>query len=393
MNRDILLRVQGALLEKLVQRALSEGAVFSRIRRTGKRDLLIETDARSARQFMQLCRCYGYDCREVRRRGRTALLDGLRRRWTLLPGLALGILLCLLALTRLWQVDVEFAAEPSPEIRAQLQSCLEESGVHAGMRLAQIDDDLLEKQLSAQAPGLSHLSVRLQGIRLLVEASPQEPAPRLYDMEYARDLVALRSGVVQQIDVYSGEACVKAGDTVLKGEVLIRGEETVGKYKETGEDIKAPLGARGRVLARSWVEGFAQGQRTRRETAYTGRTDTACRITMMNLSLPLRECPGFASQESETEVLPIVGLFLPLQIEKTIHRETMQREVPLDESLLHARLEALARADALRSVQAQAEEYEIIACWTEANQSGNTLQIRAVYEICTDIAAERDALT
>ena len=393
MNRDIRLRLEGALLEKLVQRALSEGAVFARIRRPGRRCMIIETDLRSARLFLELCRRYGYNCREEKRSGCTALLDALRKRWTLLPGIALGLLICLLVLTRVWLVDIEPTADLAPDIQTRLLECLRENGVHAGMLQAQIDTDLLQKQLLAQVDGLNHAAVRLQGIRLLVEARAQDAAPRVYEIENTRDLIALRSGVIARIDVYSGEACVQAGDTVLRGDTLIRGEESVGKNTETGEAVKAPLGARGRVLARSWIEGSAEAPLTRTETAYTGKSGSALRIALMNFSRPLTECAGFASQEIEREILPIVGLFLPLQVERLTHRETTKKEIPLDRNLLQARLEALARADALRKIEAQAGEYEIIASWTEASENNNTLQIRAVYEICTDIAAERDVLT
>ena len=54
---------------------------------------------------------------------------------------------------------------------------------------------------------------------------------------------------------------------------------------------------------------------------------------------------------------------------------------------------SLARADALVSMQAEDMEYEIASTWTDTQQSGNTLRVRAVYEIYTDIAATRDALT
>jgi hypothetical protein len=86
-------------------------------------------------------------------------------------------------------------------------------------------------------------------------------------------------------------------------------------------------------------------------------------------------------------------MFLPLYMERSIHYETRQESVPLDKKQLEKNLAALARAEALKKISAEGIEYEIASHWLDAQQNENTLQIQAVYEIYTDIAAARDALT
>ena len=65
MNRDVHLLVQGALLERLLEKALAEGAVFARIRRIDDRSMRIETDVRSADTLIRLCRRYSLNCRTL----------------------------------------------------------------------------------------------------------------------------------------------------------------------------------------------------------------------------------------------------------------------------------------------------------------------------------------
>ena len=152
------------------------------------------------------------------------------------------------------------------------------------------------------------------------------------------------------------------------------------------------MSALGKVTARCWFEGSAEGSLTRTEAVRTGEQQFSSRIALMDLSFPISECEGYASEETETESLPIAGLFLPLRIEKTIHHETIQTTMENDRALLKTQLTALARADALKKINAEANEYEIRSFWTETSENENTLHIRAVYEISTDIAAVRDAL-
>lgn len=386
MNRDIHLRVEGALLERLLQRALQEGAHFASVRRAGRRAITIATDARSADMLGALCRRYGLNCRVLRRGGLTALKDLLRARWTLAPGLLLCAACCVFALSHIWWVDVRFTGSCAQlGDRSEILSCLDAAGVKAGMSAAALQTERLQKQLMAQAGNYSFIGVRRQGVRLLVEASPEVPAPELYALERARDLVAARDGVIESIAVRAGEACVRPGDTVRAGQLLIRGEE------DRSSEETAPVRALGEVVARCWFEGSAEGALECRETRRTGRSAECCQLKLMGLSVPLTQSPSFSSHESQREILPIGGLFLPLEIERTTFFETAEVRTAADAALLNAQLETLARSDALRRLPGAAQ-YEIANSWTDARQEDGRLRVRAVYEIYTDIAVTRDAL-
>lgn len=386
MNRDVWLRVEGSLLERLLQRALKQGAHFARVRRTGRRTIVVASDARSAEVLTALCRRYGLDCRVLRRGGWTALKDVLRARWTLAPGLLLCVVCCVLALSRIWLVDVRFTG-PCAALgnRSEILACLDAAGVRPGMSAARLETELLQKQLMAGAENYSFIGVRRQGIRLLVEASPEVPAPEIYALDRARDLVAARDGIIESITVHAGEACVARGDTVRAGQILIRGEEA------RSQEETAPVRALGEVMARCWVEGSAEGKLTHVESRRTGRSAVNCSLRLMGLRLALSGAPPFSSQEAQAEILPVVGLFLPLEIERTTCFETAEVRTDMDARQLEAQLEALARSDALRKLPDGAQ-YKIANSWTDVQQDENRLRLRAVYEIYADIAVTRDAL-
>lgn len=388
MNRDVQMMVEGSLLERLLQQALRCGACFARVRRQGARRMIVTADPTSAAILMQLCKTYGLNARELSRGGFTAAKQVLRRRWTLLPGMLLCLMICSVLLGRVWMVDVRLSEGGS---RNEILRCLQENGVHIGMASRKIDTDLLGKQLIAAAGDYSHIGVRIQGIRLLVEASAELPAPETYAIGKHRNLVAARSGVIHEIEVYSGEACVKPGDTVLAGDVLVRGREVVGKNSDTGEEITVPVGALGKVTARCWFEGHAEGFLDQIEYRRTGETRSECRLHLGQFSLPISECAAYASEECEAEILPLVGLFLPLEIRRTTHHETRAETLTAKPEALQQRLQLLACADALRRLHAADIEYTPASDWTDAQINGNTLQIRAVYEIYTDIAVASDA--
>ena len=387
MNRDIRLRIEGSLLERLIQRALRDGASFARVRRIAPRVILVDADERSAEILQKLCERFWLDCRVLRRGGGAALMDTLRRRWTVAPGLLLCAVACALFLSRIWMVDVSFTG-PSADLgdARTIRRCLEDNGVTVGMAASAVDANLLQTELLAEAGDYSFIGVRRQGIRLLVEASPEVPAPELYELGYARDLVAARDGVVESITVHSGQACVQPGDTVRAGQVLIRGEEDLTKEETT------PVGALGEVIARCWYEGSAEGELSRTAMRRTGAMEMESTLTLMSLSLPLTECAGYASEDVELEILPVGGLFLPLEIHRSVHHETAPVREETDAARLEAGLTILAQAEARAKLTQDGIAWQEASVWTDIIKDENTLRIRAVYEIYTDIAVTRDEL-
>ena len=388
MNHDLRLRVEGAYPERLLQRCLTQGARFARVRRTGARTLILDTDERSAEIVLALCKRYGLNHRVLRHGGLSALLQGLRSRWTLALGLILCAALCWGFLSRIWIIDVAFTGPDAALGSASaLRRCIAEQGMKPGMAASAVDAERLQKRLLAEAGDYSFIGVRVQGVRLLVEASPEVPAPEVYEISRARDLVAARDGVVESVTVHSGEASVKAGETVRMGQTLIRGEEDRSK-EETN-----PVAALGEVIARCWYEGSAQAPLEKRIVTPTGRSETECCLALLGFSAPITECEGYASETLDEEILPVVGLFLPLEVVRTTHSEVEERRENVDEAALEATLTALARAELQAKLTAEGLDYELAAAWEDVSRSDGMLRVRAVYEIFTDIAVSRGVLS
>lgn len=147
-----------------------------------------------------------------------------------------------------------------------LRARLAEIGIHAGVARGSVDPELLALEMRALSPEYSFIGVRLQGVRLLLEASKENAAPETFDIDDPRDLVASCAGVVVSVNVRAGEACVKAGDTVVKGQTLIRGAERIGKEerasrRRAGRGDRTHMGERRSHRTRDGNPNDADGAR------------------------------------------------------------------------------------------------------------------------------------
>jgi hypothetical protein len=101
---------------------------------------------------------------------------------------------------------------------------------------------------------------------------------------------------------------------------------------------------------------------------------------------PLTKAEGFSSQQSETGILPIGGLFLPLRIERTVLWETVVESVPKEQEALREEAAAKALTMAREKMPETAKETDCRVDYTEKN---GILTARATVEAEMDIAAAR----
>ena len=387
MRDEVTVKVRCLMPEKLIDRATAQGARFDDVSLAGNNALVVRCNARSARLLLNLCRRFNLEAAVTRLRGPSALRRFARRRVTVVAGIACAIALSAWFLTRLWIVDVAFTGELAAlGDPAALSRALDAMGVRPGIGRS-IDTGLLAQRLLARTDGYSYAGARLQGVRLMVEVAPEAPAPALYDVNAARDLVCAREGIVVSAVVRSGIPCVKPGDAVRRGQVLIRGEEQATKEQTR------PIGALGEVIVRSWFSGEARLPLRQSVTADTGRRSTGARLALMGMEWPIAVARSYLSQRVEQDYLPVGGLFLPLEIERYTNVETRRRELEISPSILRARAAALSLANARTTLCREGpEDYIPSDSWVDYDNIDGVLVAKAVIEIQSDAAVTREAL-
>lgn len=377
------------MLERLLSRAMEQGATFHRVTRDGERALTLDTGERGARVVRALCERHSLPVEEVRVTGLSALKRFCMRRWTLFPGLALCCALLLFYTQRVWLVDVAIVGERAAAFdEKQVYALLTELGVRPGMLARDVDTDRLELTLSARSEEFSFVGARVQGVRLLVEVAPSLEAPEVYDLDAARDLVAACDGVIVSVNAQSGVAAVKSGDTVRKGDVLIRGEERV-----SNEEVRG-VAARGEVIARTWAEAEAEVSTVRLERVYTGRDSTKSVLRLLSWQFPLSPAEPFPVCETAVEQLPVGGLYLPLMIERTTYTEYELRAVERDAEAVKAEMSEHLFALLEANIAAQGvNSLQIVDKWIDYSMiEEGSMRAHAVLEVHRDIATTRDAL-
>lgn len=201
-----------------------------------------------------------------------------------------------------------------------INQILDEENINLGSR--NIDTKALSNKILAKVPDFVFVSVYIDGINLNISAVAKDNLSNIKQNVNA-DVISDFDGVVTKIYVLSGTPLVKAGDSVVKGQTLIKG--TIGPEENSSN-----------VLAIGEVFGLVDVVYTEYfETIIdvpfkTGEYYTVNRLTLFNMSFPAKsgEAKQFENFEKEvfTEYL-FDGLIFPFKRIREVYYEIKYQQV------------------------------------------------------------------
>lgn len=162
----------------------------------------------------------GMTITEDERRGLPVVIKRRADRWGLAAGAAAASIIIWLLTGSVWSISVSGNSRYSS---AQILSVCESLGIKNGARTSSIDTDSVQESVTELCPGIIWCSVNINGSRVFIEVRENRQAPDMYTSDAPANLVAPEDGELISLEVYAGEAQVKPGGAVLKGQLLISG--------------------------------------------------------------------------------------------------------------------------------------------------------------------------
>lgn len=251
------------------------------------------------------------------------------------PAIPLGILLAagwLFWSTRIiWDVRIEGAEKTDP---AEIIALLDELGCGIGDYFPAIDFNDLHAKYAAAQQDIAWLSVYMNGTVAEVQVRELRRDERFRPPEntYA-NVLADADGIVEEVNVREGQACVKPGDLVRKGQVLIS-----GVIVQKDGSIRCEYAA-GEVICRTAQPIRVEIRTEREENVPTGREIRRKRIKFFKKTINLFINGGTLHTNYDKiytmeQVCPFGLCEVPVWWETITYREyeTVMRKVSAEEA-------------------------------------------------------------
>lgn len=313
--------------------------------------------------------------------GLPSLLLGLRSRIPQLVAVILSIFLVIFLSRTVWDVRIEGAEAISTEA---VEQRLAEAGLSVGRMWNKIDAERVETALLDSAPELAWVQINRRGtvaeviIRERARGEEQPPPPYA-----ASNIVASADGVIEEITVKRGTACVKVGDVVKAGDILISGvvEGERGSYITSAEGS-----------VRAHVAGRISASASERETESTVEDGGLESLAVSIFGLKINIFKNYGNSdtdcviiENEVEYLYLFGKRLPLAITRN------RRQVRTEHELSHgiSELPALAGARLDAALAGTVGAADLIKLKTSGGYTDGGYVLVAEYVISREIGEVR----
>ena len=337
------------------------GLGFHGERRTSVGGIRITMTEKDARAFSSLADSRDLPYALGEPHGLPVLLDFIRRRPILPVMLAAAFVWLFFSEQMVWDIRIKGNTKtPSSEIIETLG----ELGFGVGTLYKTVNFNQLHADYSAAQEDVAWLSIYMHGAVAEVEVREKwrDTREKHGDGVYA-NVVATRAGVVQSVNVFEGQAAVKAGDTVVPGQVLISGVVEMKEENQTRYEYAA-----GEVLCTVCEPVDISSPITRIEKHYTGAEKVRKSVKIFKKTLNLfvnggKDMPSCDKIETVKQ-LDLFGVCpLPVWVDTVSYREYAEIEVtrsPSDAanevtSALSEKMKSLSAEGALVSKQLETE--------------------------------------
>ena len=218
-----------------------------------------------------------------------------------------------------WNVEIQ--VEDNYEI-SNIKEDLEEAGLLIGMKKSKIETEEITNKIRLKRSDISWIGIELKGTNAIVKIVKAKEAPEIINENEFTNIVATKDGIITNIIAQNGTLQVKNGDSVQKGQILIKGEME-GKY--TGVRYVHSLGEVEAIVKYEKTEKFYY---KKEENVRTGNKEEKYKIKLNNFQINfyknLSNFKIYDTIEEEKKLKIFSNIYLPISVIKITNYEVEQ---------------------------------------------------------------------
>ncbi|ADL07680.1 sporulation protein YqfD [Thermosediminibacter oceani] len=317
----VIIKIVGPYGERLINQAALHGLYLWDIKRIDEDVLLAKISVHGFFELRPLARKTRCRIYVLQRCGLFFSLYRLKRRKALIGGVLFFIAIMYILSSIVWSVQVNTQDET---LKLSILKDLEEWGLKPGVFKHNIDKKYYLDKILFNYKNIAWAEIEIRGTRVIIDLVSKEMPPRIED-DTPCNIVASKDGVIEEVIPFRGEAVVKPGDTVSKGDVLISGSVTLVGSDNTKDHML--VRAKGIVKARVWYRKSVEVPLVELKKSYTGRVKKAYRFKLGNREIDIQwgdvKFPAYVEENlQEKQILP--ANFGNLKFNVVLYREVKE---------------------------------------------------------------------
>lgn len=309
------------------------------------------------------------------KRGYVFKINTYKNRTGMIVGFVMFFTLLSIMPNYIWNVNVSGNNKLEEET---ILSALTELGVYEGTKISKIDSKKLVSQLRLKLSDISWAAINIEGAVANVEITERVIAN--VESTEPSNLISLQDGCVVGIKVLGGNTCVKLGDTVRKGDLLVSG---ITQYKNGKQDF---VRSHGEIICRTRENIIVNIPLKQKNVLMTEKIKKKSVLHTPFFDIPLfLDAVKFDFQKTKNyNIIELNNNYIPIYLISAKFYETKESIIEIDEKTALA----LAENELKIKEKEMLSGGKIIAKESKITKNKNNLQLKAEYLCEKNIAFE-----
>lgn len=375
---NIRFTVDGGYPEKFLNMAAASGV---RLWDVGRKDTAIcaTTFSRNVKKIEAAAEKSGVVLHVLSRKGVPYQFKKYHKRTGIFLGVAIFAAILLFFSSFVWTIEVTGNKETSS---AEILNVLYSYGVRPGAFPLLLNVKQIEQSTMMKLPGVSWLHIDIKGSRVIVRVKERVYPPDIVPESIPCNIKASQTGQILLIEPYQGQAAVKKGDAVHKGDLLVSG------VIDCQNNLVRFVHANAKVIARVDHTLTVNVPYSQFKQVPTGKRETLNTLNIFAWDVPLyfKEPSGTYNRFYYQNRASIFGVSLPLAVTQTVYEKTVRKQVRLSQS--EAANEAKKQIATQESIQLSNADIKSKKYESKTDKNGYTLVGKYICE--EDIAVSEE---
>lgn len=258
LGGTIKVRLRGKNQERAINMASTRGIFIWDIKKKGD-DLDMKVRTSGFKALKSIAEENDFELEVTEKQGLPFFKNVIRRRMAFIGGGFLFLIAMYLLSSFVWSVEVT----GNKQVEAnRIIVAAARHGIYPGAAKWTFSRSEAENAILKEVNDICYVQINVKGVKARIKVV--EKIVPLKDIDGPGNIVAKKDGLVEEVLVLDGQARVKEGDVVAKGDILISGvvvpepNPFFSEEEQVGLDEPTLVKARGQVKAKVWYEGYGE---------------------------------------------------------------------------------------------------------------------------------------
>lgn len=339
----------------------------------------------------EICSNKNYDIVSIKSKGILPKLYRYRLRYGIFAGIIISLILIFICSNIVLKIEIK---DGNSKINSEIMALLKQQNIKVGRFIPNIDFSKAESYMMLNSDNFAWITLRNNGATLVVDVLEKTKKPEMDRLRPVTNLIAGKSGVITDVNVYIGKLMKVVGNKVKKGDVLVAGKYRAESVDESQKD-KAKMmkfHCKGEIYA-DYDESITFEQKFMDEREIVDENDkTRKYLTIFDLEIPIsigKKVTGNYIMKDNRKNFSFLGFELPIGISKKTYDKYYFEKVRLSKKKAKAKIKKKIRLYEKNFLK----DKKIINKKTKTKVTKKGIKVTVNYKLNGNIALEKELLT